>query len=361
MSHATRSGWLANRLANWPLGACLASIAAMVGVSSATAQDGETVYSCAADAAARELGSDVRETELARTEAPEAEGQTSQRLFELSILAEAAYTMYFADVEADDPLSAVDLPGYEIVDLIYGDPSRQSEPRRERGRQPLDSEPTFYGFIALDEATQERFVTFRGTLEPAEWARNVQLRQSKFPQGGQVHTGFYKIFQSLRIGPEGSRGELIDHLASGAASASKTTFIGHSLGGAVATIAAIDASDEAWAEGGQAVELATFASPRPGDPAFATLADKIPNKTRVCNLVDLVPSVPFTAARTVYTHVGDLVALSSFDFEEQLDNATESYGEQIVCWHDMAAYGFMLDPEHAVRPENGCFVPVEED
>ncbi len=353
MSQVTRSNWLA--------GACLASIATMVGASPAMAQDDQAVYACAADATAQEIGSDVRETELARSEAPQAEGQTSQRLYELSTLAEAAYAMYFADLEGQDPLSAVDLPGYEIVDLIYGDPGRQSEPRRDRGKQPLDSEATFYGFIALDETTQERLVTFRGTLEPAEWARNVQLRQTRFPQGGKVHKGFYKIFQSLRIGPEGSRGELIDHLASGAGSASKTTFIGHSLGGAVATIAAIDASDEAWAEGGQAVELATFASPRPGDPAFATLADKIPNKTRVCNLVDLVPSVPFTAARTTYTHVGDLVALSSFDFEEQLDNTTESYGEQIVCWHDMAAYGFMLDPEHAVRPENGCFVPVEED
>lgn len=320
-----------------------------------------SIYTCPDDATGRSLKDERSETDTARKVAPKAEGATSQRLYELGQLAQAAYVMYDAHTEGRDLMAEAKAVGYPVQALIYGDPGRYTEYKSEARAERRADEPTFYGFVASHPETHERFVVFRGTLEAAEWVRNIQIRQEDFPQGGKVHIGFNAIYASLRVGADGPRGGLFEHLASPDPAASKTTFVGHSLGGALAAIAAIDATDEPWGKAGAAVELATFAAPRPGDPAFAALAEPIASKSRVCNVVDIVPAVPFSIDDLSYAHVGELFAVSSFDFDDQLNNATETAGEQILCWHDMGAYRFMLDPQHAVLQDHACFPSPAED
>ncbi len=318
--------------------------------------DGSILFSCPDQADARTLRDDRRETDTARAVSPTAGGEASTDLHFASQLGAAAYAMYTAHDDGLEPSEGAPQVtedfGLVIEAYVFGEPGRATE--RRRRRRQADA-PTFYGFVASDPDTRTRYVAFRGTLQMEEWVRNVQLRQVAFPQGGEVHKGFFTIYETLRYEEEGVRGDFLTRLGAAAPAAPKTVFIGHSLGGALASIAAIDASDEAWSGDGERVALTTFASPRAGNPAFAALAEPIPEKTRVCNVVDLVPGVPFSSPQLIYAHVGETLAVSSFDYDDRLDNALASRGEQILCWHDMGAYSFMVDPEGRAPTDNSCF------
>jgi len=79
---------------------------------------------------------------------------------------------------------------------------------------------------------------------------------------------------------------------------------GHSLGGAVASIAAAMLFDQGWNISG----VATFGSPRPGDRSFSRWLDRQPIKViRVVRAWDPVTAVPFLLWG--FRHVGGLVYL----------------------------------------------------
>lgn len=348
----TRCGWSAIVLAGLALSACATAGDFVRRVD----DDGSVLFTCPDQADARTLRMDRRETDAARAVAPTAGGEGSTDLYFASQLSAAAYAMYAAYDDGREPSEGAPevtgALGLVIEAYIFGEPGRATE---RRGRRRRANAPTFYGFVASDPRTRVRYVTFRGTLQAEEWVRNVQLRQVDFPQGGGVHKGFYTIYETLRFAEEGVRGDFLTRLGAAAPPAPKTVFIGHSLGGALASIAAIDASDEAWSATGERLALTTFASPRAGDPAFAELAAPIPEKTRVCNVVDLVPGTPFSTRTLAYAHVGEVLAVSSFDYDDQLENTLESRGDQILCWHSVTAYGFMVDPEGRAPRDNSCF------
>jgi len=76
--------------------------------------------------------------------------------------------------------------------------------------------------------------------------------------------------------------------------------VGHSLGGALATLAAMDIKLNVP---GKSVSCYTFGSPKVGDSAFAGAYNKlVPDTHRFVNDTDLVPKIPPFG----YEHVGDL-------------------------------------------------------
>jgi hypothetical protein len=85
------------------------------------------------------------------------------------------------------------------------------------------------------------------------------------------------------------------------------TICGHSLGGALATLLALDAA----ANGPLPFDtptVYTYASPKTGDPLFVTTYDHVvPNTTRIANRVDLVPKLPLPP---LYDHVLGLFELN---------------------------------------------------
>ena len=116
-------------------------------------------------------------------------------------------------------------------------------------------------------------IVFRGTqftsgLDFAqEWAEDA-LSLPLEPMGaGKVHLGFYGAYQALRPAV----------LATG----KPAVITGHSLGAALATLC--------WADLGG--DLMTFASPRVGDPPFATALWN-GQTVRIVNAPDIVPDVP---------------------------------------------------------------------
>jgi hypothetical protein len=149
------------------------------------------------------------------------------------------------------------------------------------------------GFAFIAESDALNVLSFRGTHSKANWNTNFRAGLIN-PKGTdpnlRVHEGFYGAFQGLSE----------DGLSEKIAAINKTSgnipfyVTGHSLGGALAQIAAaVFGSDRLAA-------CYTFGSPRVGNAIF-DLWVKAPSY-RVINHADLVPQVPLPI---FYRHSGD--------------------------------------------------------
>lgn len=167
-----------------------------------------------------------------------------------------------------------------ISKLVYQDEAEVENEAHNMGF------PEFVWFEALD--TQAAIFTnddrcilaFRGTTNVTDWLTNLDVFKAPGPYG-QVHHGFQEALNHVwdNIEP--------------AISQHKELFItGHSLGGALATLATAE-----WGEG----TLYTFGSPRVGDPEFAKYFDAMHPSYRFVNNNDIVPRVPLG-----YQHIGSL-------------------------------------------------------
>lgn len=289
--------------------------------------------------------------------APSAGAQTSAELTDAAALAVAAYDLYDAAAEGAAPLARLPA-GLTPVGLIYGNAGRHTE-RPNLPRRPSAGR-SFYGFVADDAATGRRVVAFRGTLQPNEWLRNLQARQAPFPKGTRrlwarawVHRGFLEIFSSLTLETEGASQPLaraLPGLMTTDGAPRDVVMVGHSLGGALAVLAAAEARRQA-SDATARLTTVTFGAPRVGDAGFAEAASAAGRHVRVCNLPDVVTSVPPSAGRTTYRHVGAVFRVSSFDWAA-LDNALPR-GRQVACWHSVDAYRYMTAPQ---KPPEGVAV-----
>lgn len=137
-------------------------------------------------------------------------------------------------------------------------------------------------------------VAFRGTKGALDWFSNLNVLERRTSYGS-VHDGFYRAFHLVR-----SRLEM---LLEPLAETRKLVLTGHSLGGALATIAAAE-----WAHKYPIASVYTFGQPRVGFASFrAYMTEHFDGKFfRFVNADDIVPRVP-----PKYVHVGRLVRFNS--------------------------------------------------
>ncbi len=281
---------------------------------------------------------------------PAAGGTQDPDLYAVARYISNMYEMYDVFDEDGDPETAFPSDVLTLNALIYGNPGRSTE-RGLRARRTR----TIYGFWATDKASGEDVIVIRGTLTPREWMKNLQVTQRAFPpdaEGARVHRGFLDIYKSFDLDRGPFEGSFADAIEGGAFAGRTLVVTGHSLGGALATLAATE-----MARAGETAQtrLVTVASPRVGNGAFREAAGDIDTARRICNLPDLVPMVPFSTRRITYVHVGEPVRYSSFDFEDELDSNLESKGQQVLCWHSIDTYGWMLDNTHKGRSTPECW------
>ncbi|KAJ1970220.1 hypothetical protein IWQ62_000047 [Dispira parvispora] len=157
--------------------------------------------------------------------------------------------------------------------------------------------------LALNVKLHTLVMSFRGTDNKegaiADLRANLIQWPPEIPES-RVHRGFYDSYMSIRP-------ELLTALKLYMAKCTwcDLTVTGHSLGGAQATLAALDAV-LTFKSMKNKVLLYTFASPRPGNPAFARaiLRHQIP-VYRVVKEGDVVPMLP--PQGVIYSHVGHTV------------------------------------------------------
>lgn len=141
----------------------------------------------------------------------------------------------------------------------------------------LESEDPNHGFV---------IVVFRGTSDVTDWIKNVDVNLVDWEGAGQVHRGFYKGL--LRVWTK---------LEKKLATEERPVFYcGHSLGGALAILAAAKAKVKP-------VAVYVYGCPRVGDAAFAESMAGI-MIYRVENHLDIVTTIPPSIKRFEYVHIG---------------------------------------------------------
>ena len=101
-----------------------------------------------------------------------------------------------------------------------------------RAMAAATAHPDLFGFIVREVATGAIIISIRGTLVPEEWLRNftvIPAEYSFLPDFGTTHLGFRLVYDSVRA-------SIQQGLATVPPNA-RVTVVGHSLGGAMATLA----------------------------------------------------------------------------------------------------------------------------
>ncbi|PNW87796.1 hypothetical protein CHLRE_01g002400v5 [Chlamydomonas reinhardtii] len=125
-----------------------------------------------------------------------------------------------------------------------------------------------------------------------------------------VHKGFLDAYDSVRR----TCFRLLDDITGSGEKAGgrpwRVLVTGHSLGGALATLAAYELAERRTpARSIQRISLYSYGAPRVGNKAFAEVFDRlVPDTWRITNANDIVPSVPRLMG---YCHVGHAVRLGA--------------------------------------------------
>ncbi|KAL9408512.1 hypothetical protein AB3S75_046976 [Citrus x aurantiifolia] len=184
--------------------------------------------------------------------------------------------------------------------------------------------------IWRDSAWRRLVVAFRGT-EQTSWkdlrtdlmlapvGLNPERIGGDFKQEVQVHSGFLSAYDSVRI-------RIISLLklsigfkddSAGPLDMWHVYVTGHSLGGALATLFALELSSSQLAKQGAIfVTMYNFGSPRVGNKRFADVYnEKVKDSWRVVNPRDIIPTVPRLMG---YCHVAQPVYLVAGELKDAL-------------------------------------------
>ncbi|KAJ1653602.1 hypothetical protein IWQ61_006309 [Dispira simplex] len=200
--------------------------------------------------------------------------------------------------------------------------------------------------LALNVELGTLVMSFRGTSNIKGAITDLRANLIQWPPEipeSRVHRGFYDSYMSIRAG-------LLTALELHMAKCTwcHLTITGHSLGGAQATMAALDATLTFKSLRGK-IRLYTFGSPRPGNPAFARAV--LHHQVLVYRVVkkgDVIPRLP--PQDVIYSHVGHMAWIKN-DKVTLLCLTSESVLENPSC---NSKWRFQVSP-YTLRKSHSCF------
>ena len=212
-------------------------------------------------------------------------------------LAEAAYTVTGG--------GAATLPsGYAQTSVIRADTAALTAMTSPHPAVTAMTKNTdIFGLMGRNPATGTAFVSFRGSSDVEDWLADLDAVPGAYlPVSGfgQVHAGFQEVYELVRK-------SIAANLATATAGCDQILVTGHSLGAALAVLAAPDIVRN-MPPNKIEPRLITFAGPRVGLTDFADAFNAaIESCFRVVNFLDVVPYVP----PAPYVHVGAQIAVDS--------------------------------------------------
>ena len=202
------------------------------------------------------------------------------------------------------------------------------------------------GAILLEASGSSLYLVFRGSEQRLDWQTNFEFSQkvadfkeaviqgqivqnqaqvypygAESSSGAKMHRGFVDAYFSVR---DQIHAYLRSHPVT------NVTVTGHSLGGALATLCAVDVQ---YNFSTIAIELYTFGSPRVGNGGFRdSFNQRVPNSFRFVYGMDIVPALP--RPWQGYSHVDTEYRLGprvSFNFLSQRfkDHSISNYLEAL--------------------------------
>jgi lipase (class 3) len=214
---------------------------------------------------------------------------------------------------------------YTVITTIYAnDLATDMNPGR------VDDEVSI-GLICQVKQAGDVVIAIRGTVGILEWIHDAEFAQVPCPflaGAGHTEDGFTDMYMSLRTGAAPGSPTVVSALAKLPQPVTSVTICGHSLGGALATLLALDvAANTAFT----APAVYTYGSPRTGDSLFASTYDQVvKNSHRVVNRLDVVTTLPPTFVG--YEHVLTPDELNPV----RLVKCT------LICEHSLATYMYLL-------------------
>jgi len=191
-----------------------------------------------------------------------------------------------------------------------------------------------FGFVARSQASGNVFVTFRGTQSIEDWLSNFSFPQVAHPWG-HAEKGFKDLYDQCAAATR---------TAVQQAPAGSTVFVtGHSLGGALATLATADLAESGLTPN---VGMYSFASPRVGDRNFAERFNgRVASRWRIVNTEDIVTTVPIATPELVSSSLPNsafamfLMLAHHLDYEH-VGNAVSftAHNGSILANHQMPTY-----------------------
>jgi triacylglycerol lipase len=215
-------------------------------------------------------------------------------------LAQAAYAVMDG--------SATSLPaGYSQISLIQANAVMLTAMTNPHPAvMAMTKDTGIFGLMGRNTASRTAFLSFRGTSDAAEWVADVDAMPDDYrPLSGfgQVHSGFQDVYELVRT-------NIAANLAAAAAGCEQILITGHSLGAALAVLAAPDIARN-MPPNTIEPRLITFAGPKVGLDDFAAKFNAlIESCYRVVNSLDIVPYLPPTPP-TPYVHVGAQISVNS--------------------------------------------------
>ena len=250
------------------------------------------------------------------------------------------YRVKISDLAPSLPQAAV-TGGWQLLGHIIGNDHLpvKNGPIRVGG-------PVCYGYVA--QRGTEIVAAIRGTDQYVEWVEDAEFLPNPYeplthlpasPPEAKVEAGFWSIYKSMTLRPVDDRtgGPLHQVLESMVPEGSILTVTGHSLGAPLASYLTLEL---VRGKLGQQVAGCFFASPHPGNQAFATYFDKTVQNYRVFNyILDIVPRVPFGSD---YTHLPKRTILRPATSEASIKL-------DVGCNHHVICYSAMLDYGQAAQ------------
>jgi triacylglycerol lipase len=161
-----------------------------------------------------------------------------------------------------------------------------------------------FGLMGRNANTAMAFISFRGTQDLSDWLEDLDAATENYAPingFGQVHDGFQDVYELCRA-------SIAANLATACAGCDQILITGHSLGAALAVLAAPDVFRK-MPPNTIEPRLITFAGPRVGLSDFATAFNtEIESCFRVVNFLDIVPHVPPSPP---FADVGAQIAVDS--------------------------------------------------
>jgi hypothetical protein len=257
-------------------------------------------------------------------------------------LVNAAY-----DVFANEPAVT---PGFDVLaTIVANDLATDMNPLRGKQRVSI-------GLIFQEQGSGNAVVAIRGTEGIKEWVQDANFGSMPFRRvagAGCTEDGFTVMYESMTV--ELSTGVLpvVDALAKipwKKPGVNSLTICGHSLGGSLATLFALDVAANA-AVPFNTPTVYTYASPRTGDHDFAVKYHQTITTTyRLVDNVDLVPQLPGIFP---YRHVTDSIGMDSLT----LVPPRVMLQPNPLCWHIMSSYMYLMSLSGGgtiVNPEGEC-------